>query len=350
MRKIFGYFVIFLLLFALGNGVSAVENEQMVLDDLIRLSNADIDDEIIISQIIATESEFTLTTDDIIYLNKNGVSDDLIDFLINTPTLEEWEQFEDDMSDSDVETVEDYVETVQPTEEVEQVYRHIYIDVGYWDDFHSYWYWDTNWHGVYPIGFYCHNGRYYYYFGLHYWYYHSHCHRHADYYNHYRHKPPRHHNNNVRYKDPHGDRTRYKDGNSDREGHYKTRHAKNTRTAKSYQGRTVRSEKDVRSEKKTANNNLRSSKQAVKKPVNPYRSASSARNKKGDKIAPSHSKNKFSSSKSGKNPKSPKIRSSESSRKSSSMGSSGSRTSKSSSHKQSGTSRSGSSGKSRTKK
>lgn len=213
--------------------------EPLTLEDLVKLSQADISDEIIISQIIASESSFQLSADDIIYLKENGVSEALIDFLINTPTLEEWENFENQMNESDAATIEEYVEEVEPVqEEIVHVYRHVYVDVNYWDTIHPYWYWDTHWQGIYPIGYYYYNGRYHYYFGLHYWYYHPHCHNYN--YSHYNYKPPRPAYPTHRYKKSYDDRSgqRYK-SNDPRRGSKDYRPKKSyDRSVKSYQGKS----------------------------------------------------------------------------------------------------------------
>lgn len=210
--------LVLILLFSLVTLTSAQnyddEAEPLTLEDLVKLSQAGISDEIIIGQIISSESQFELTADDLIYLKENGVSDGLLDFLVNTPSLEEWEKLEDEWAEGESETIEgeimtqygddddgysddetdgeysedyDYVDDA----EVRTVYKHIYIDVDYWRGLHPYWYWDVYWDGIYPIGYYCHNGRYYYYFGAYYWYYHPHYHHDHYYHNHHYYKPPR---------------------------------------------------------------------------------------------------------------------------------------------------------------
>lgn len=54
------------------------------IDDIIQLSQSGVSDEIIISQIKATQTIFYLSKEQIIELKQAGVSDVVIDFMINT--------------------------------------------------------------------------------------------------------------------------------------------------------------------------------------------------------------------------------------------------------------------------
>lgn len=56
----------------------------MTVNDVIALSQDSVGDEVIISQMKATESYFRLTTDDIVALRKAGVSDKVINAMIKT--------------------------------------------------------------------------------------------------------------------------------------------------------------------------------------------------------------------------------------------------------------------------
>src|SRR5687767_12695599 len=56
----------------------------MTIQDVVKLSDSDVGDDVIISQIEASGEVFTLTVDDILALKKAGVSDRVISFMINT--------------------------------------------------------------------------------------------------------------------------------------------------------------------------------------------------------------------------------------------------------------------------
>ena len=62
-----------------------IENRQdLSLYDIIALNEARISDQIIINQIISTESIYYLSAQDIIFLKKSGISDHVINFMIKT--------------------------------------------------------------------------------------------------------------------------------------------------------------------------------------------------------------------------------------------------------------------------
>jgi hypothetical protein len=56
----------------------------MTINDVIALSQDSVSDDVIISQMEATDSYFRLTTDDIVALRKAGVSDKVINAMIKT--------------------------------------------------------------------------------------------------------------------------------------------------------------------------------------------------------------------------------------------------------------------------
>jgi outer membrane lipoprotein SlyB len=58
--------------------------EQLSVDDIKKMSNAGLSDNVIISQIQATNSTFYLSTADIIDLKNSGVSQRVIDYMIQT--------------------------------------------------------------------------------------------------------------------------------------------------------------------------------------------------------------------------------------------------------------------------
>ncbi len=233
---------------------TAVSNEKLTREDLVKLSKAGVKDQTIISQIIASESKFELTADDLVYLKENGVSDALIDFLVNTPTLEKWEDLEEDVADSDAEDMETYLET-QPDNaaDTDVIYRQVYIDTDYWQDAHPYWYWDSYWHGALPIGYYNYNGCYYYYFGLRYADYHRHCNNYN--YDSHAYRPPRQHND-YRYKRSYGDRAGYqRPTQTDRDrSHAATKPPSGYRTRKSvdaYQNHVIKPNRSANEPRQT---------------------------------------------------------------------------------------------------
>ena len=62
-----------------------VYNERAIsLDDVINLSKADAGSDVIISHIDATHSRFRLSPDDIVRLKNEGVTDDVIEYMIET--------------------------------------------------------------------------------------------------------------------------------------------------------------------------------------------------------------------------------------------------------------------------
>jgi outer membrane lipoprotein SlyB len=63
------------------------QGQALGLADIKALARAGISDDVIISQIRATHSTYHLSAADIIDLHNSGVSQKVIDFMINTPTL-----------------------------------------------------------------------------------------------------------------------------------------------------------------------------------------------------------------------------------------------------------------------
>lgn len=64
------------------------QGQPLAIADIKALSRADVSDEIIISQIRNTNSVYHLSTSEIIELRDAGVSDRVIDHMINTPSTE----------------------------------------------------------------------------------------------------------------------------------------------------------------------------------------------------------------------------------------------------------------------
>ncbi len=61
-----------------------VDDRSMTIDDVIALTTADLDADIIIGEIEATYSKFWLDTDDILRLKKAGVDNEVIECIIKT--------------------------------------------------------------------------------------------------------------------------------------------------------------------------------------------------------------------------------------------------------------------------
>ena len=61
-----------------------VNERAMSVDDVILITKSKVDSEVIISQIDATRSKFQLTADDIIRLKNEGVEDDVIQYMIES--------------------------------------------------------------------------------------------------------------------------------------------------------------------------------------------------------------------------------------------------------------------------
>ena len=66
---------------------SAVEqNQPLAVSDVKALAQAKVSDDVIISQIRASHTVYHLSVADIIDLRNSGVSENVIDFMINTPS------------------------------------------------------------------------------------------------------------------------------------------------------------------------------------------------------------------------------------------------------------------------
>ena len=86
MKNIFSIaFVGILFLMTQGCSSFVSFNERAVsIDDVIFLSKANVDSEIIIRHLETTHSRFRLETEDIIRLNNEGVDDDVIEYMIES--------------------------------------------------------------------------------------------------------------------------------------------------------------------------------------------------------------------------------------------------------------------------
>jgi hypothetical protein len=118
------------------------------IDDVLRLHYAGVSDEVIISEIIVTDSEFDLEVDDILRLTEAGFSDRLIKFMIDTglPAAEE----ETSSSTETEESASSWVSSIEEEPaETTTYWLSLNYNYGawwydcYWDD---YWYWDFHYY------------------------------------------------------------------------------------------------------------------------------------------------------------------------------------------------------------
>ena len=68
------------------------DTEPLTIDDVISMSRSRISDDLIISQIRNSRTVYRLRTADIVDLKRTGVSERVIDFMINTPTEIRYEE------------------------------------------------------------------------------------------------------------------------------------------------------------------------------------------------------------------------------------------------------------------
>jgi hypothetical protein len=123
------------------------------LDDVLRLHYAGVSEDIILSEIIVTDSVFHLSVDDILRLKEAGVSERLIQFLVDTGR--------DDASEADVPLYADDAaagestgdeEWVNEIEELEPTTTYqvslSYSYPAWWYDcyWYDYWYWDFHYY------------------------------------------------------------------------------------------------------------------------------------------------------------------------------------------------------------
>lgn len=66
--------------------VHVEQNQPLTVDDVVALVHAKVSDDAIISQIQNSHTIYHLTADQIIYLRNSGVSDRVVNFMINTPS------------------------------------------------------------------------------------------------------------------------------------------------------------------------------------------------------------------------------------------------------------------------
>src|SRR3989339_913133 len=83
--KLVHLFVVFSVLILFTGCSSMFVNERaLTLDDIIKMSQAKIGDEVIKSQIDMTHTKFKLKPDDIVILKKVGVSEEVIKYMVES--------------------------------------------------------------------------------------------------------------------------------------------------------------------------------------------------------------------------------------------------------------------------
>ncbi|MDE3067899.1 MAG: hypothetical protein KGJ60_10165 [Verrucomicrobiota bacterium] len=131
--------------------VRVEQGQPLGLADIKALAKAGVSDDVIISQIRGSQTVFHLSSADIIDLHENGVSDRVIDFMINTPNTE---GVASNVTSSPA-TTTTIIETPPPPPPVEPVLvapgpGSVWIDGEWnWDDDDDEWVW-TSGHWVYP--------------------------------------------------------------------------------------------------------------------------------------------------------------------------------------------------------
>jgi trehalose utilization protein len=67
-----------------GSAVLVERPRTLTKEDVVNMATSDIGDEVIIAQIEATESQFSLSVSDVTELKKAGVSENVIEYMIST--------------------------------------------------------------------------------------------------------------------------------------------------------------------------------------------------------------------------------------------------------------------------
>jgi hypothetical protein len=135
----------------LGAGASDSAARALTVDDVLRLHYAGVGEDVILSEILVTDSVFDLDVDEILRLHEAGVSDRLVQFMIDTARTPATES-DVDANASAAETVEEEAgegDSVQDDEDEDRVayrtgvslrwgYPLWWYDLYWWD----YWYYD----------------------------------------------------------------------------------------------------------------------------------------------------------------------------------------------------------------
>jgi hypothetical protein len=232
------------LVLLLAPGISAGDPlEPLQVPDVVRLHLAGVSEDIIISEIIVTETVFYLTPDEIIRLKEAGLSDRLLQFMIDTARPAEMDEEESllepesgvyESTDEYSEWYDSDGEWVSVIEDEEEVTTNVHVSLdyhygGWWYDYYwdDYWYFDwhyhpyrfsyvTYWGGWYPAWYnYYWDGYWWFavrpYAGYRWWYYDAYGYRgwYHDYdycpcdWNYYADGVPRHNLSTVKYKTNH---------------------------------------------------------------------------------------------------------------------------------------------------
>lgn len=168
LRRTFGLALLLIPVVAFAGTHRALD-----LDDVLRLHFAGVSEDIIISEIVVTDSVFRLDVDDILRLQEAGVSERLLQFLVDTGRGEDAEDVagedpdaasaDDTLYADDAwgdETWVNEIEELEPT----TVY-HVSLNYDYpawWYDcyWYDYWYWDFNYY-PYQCSYVVHLGAWY---------------------------------------------------------------------------------------------------------------------------------------------------------------------------------------------
>jgi len=123
------------------------------VEDVLRLHFAGVSEEIIISEIIVTQTVFDLSVDEILRLKEAGISDRLLQFMVDTAIetddggetsadVEETESGYDDGGDVWVNEIEETEPTTNYFVSLNYSYPAWWYDSYWWD----YWYWDFDYY------------------------------------------------------------------------------------------------------------------------------------------------------------------------------------------------------------
>jgi hypothetical protein len=148
-------------------GVLFADSRTLAVDDVLRLHFAGVSDEVIISEIIVTNSVFQLDVDDILRLTEAGLSERLLKFMIDTglPDRAAAEEVPEALPEEEGYAEDEYGETwanlieEEPAETTTFIASLNYNYGGWWYDnyWYDYWYYDFDYapyHSsyVYSIG------------------------------------------------------------------------------------------------------------------------------------------------------------------------------------------------------
>ncbi len=133
----------------LAGGAASADSRALTVDDILRLHAAGVDEDVIISEIIVTDTVFLLDVDDILRLQEAGLSDRLLQFLVDTGRDDYVTEEDAGALPEDETAVDDGEVEVAYVEET--VARPVYVSLRWnypvwWYDYywHDYWYYDCS--------------------------------------------------------------------------------------------------------------------------------------------------------------------------------------------------------------